>query len=211
MAAAFGRPVGEVFSFLSPAPVAAASLGQVYRATLCPELGGADVAVKVQRPGVLRAVALDLYIMRRAAVAVSALPEVSTDWAALIDAWAVRCAGAMGGAGARFAARFAAFFVGGSCASAGPMGAVSPLCGHRHARLTPSPRAPPPPGSFLHEMDYSREAQNALDWEAQMQAAGVDGVTIAHPVPALCSGTVLTTEWIEGGLSLLGRAPCILE
>lgn len=47
-------------------------------------------------------------------------------------------------------------------------------------------------------MDYSREAANALTWQAQMAAAGVDGVTIARPVDALCTGTVLTTEWVDG-------------
>jgi predicted unusual protein kinase regulating ubiquinone biosynthesis (AarF/ABC1/UbiB family) len=47
-------------------------------------------------------------------------------------------------------------------------------------------------------MDYSREAANAATWEAQMAAAGVDGVTVARPVGGLCSGYVLTTEWIEG-------------
>lgn len=51
---------------------------------------------------------------------------------------------------------------------------------------------------FLHEMDYAREATNAVTWSAQMAAAGVDGITVAQPVPELCSGYVLTTEWIEG-------------
>jgi aarF domain-containing kinase len=90
MADAFGRPVDQVFSSLSTSPVAAASLGQVYRATLSPALGGFEVAVKVQRPGVLEAVALDLHLMRAAAVAVGKLPDVNTDWASLIDNWAVR-------------------------------------------------------------------------------------------------------------------------
>lgn len=53
---AFGRPISEVFSVVSDKPVAAASLGQVYRCTLRPELGGGDVAVKVQRPDVLEQV-----------------------------------------------------------------------------------------------------------------------------------------------------------
>lgn len=39
-AAAYGRPVQEVFSFISPNAVAAASLGQVYRGLLRPEFGG---------------------------------------------------------------------------------------------------------------------------------------------------------------------------
>ena len=56
MKAAFGRPHDEVFSSISERPVAAASLGQVYRAQLKPELGGDEVAVKVLRPGVLEQV-----------------------------------------------------------------------------------------------------------------------------------------------------------
>jgi predicted unusual protein kinase regulating ubiquinone biosynthesis (AarF/ABC1/UbiB family) len=56
MAAAFGCPADEVFSYISPRPVAAASLGQVYRAQLRPQYGGGEVAVKVQRPGVLEQV-----------------------------------------------------------------------------------------------------------------------------------------------------------
>jgi hypothetical protein len=35
-------------------------------------------------------VCLDLYLMRQAAASVSAMPDVTTDWAALIDTWAVR-------------------------------------------------------------------------------------------------------------------------
>jgi hypothetical protein len=59
MAAAFGRPADEVFSYISPRPVAAASLGQVYRAQLRPQYGSGEVAVKVQRPGVLEQVRPD--------------------------------------------------------------------------------------------------------------------------------------------------------
>ena len=47
-------------------PVASASLGQVYRATLRDAYGGGEVAVKVQRPRVLERVALDLYVIREA-------------------------------------------------------------------------------------------------------------------------------------------------
>ena len=43
-----GRPVQEIFSQITPEPVAAASLGQVYKATL--RATGEEVAVKVQRP-----------------------------------------------------------------------------------------------------------------------------------------------------------------
>ncbi len=59
-----GHPIGEMFSELSPAPVAAASLGQVYRGRL---LTGEEVAVKVQRPNLRPILSLDLYLMRWAA------------------------------------------------------------------------------------------------------------------------------------------------
>jgi len=54
--------VADVFSEITPEPVAAASLGQVYRATL--RESGDVVAVKVQRPFVLETVSLDLYLAR---------------------------------------------------------------------------------------------------------------------------------------------------
>jgi predicted unusual protein kinase regulating ubiquinone biosynthesis (AarF/ABC1/UbiB family) len=56
--------IDEVFSQISPEPVAAASLGQVYRAKL---KTGEVVAVKVQRPDLLPTLTLDLYLMRWAA------------------------------------------------------------------------------------------------------------------------------------------------
>lgn len=46
--AAFGQSVGNVFVDLSPQPVAAASLGQVYKGTLSEKYGGGTVAVKVR-------------------------------------------------------------------------------------------------------------------------------------------------------------------
>lgn len=58
------RAVEEVFSEVSPMPVAAASLGQVYKARL---YNGDAVAVKVQRPNLLPTLTLDLYLMRWAA------------------------------------------------------------------------------------------------------------------------------------------------
>lgn len=58
------RSIDEIFSNISPEPVAAASLGQVYQARLHT---GEDVAVKVQRPNLLPVLTLDLYLMRWAA------------------------------------------------------------------------------------------------------------------------------------------------
>ena len=60
----FGRPVQELYRQISPNPVAAASLGQVYRAFLHT---GEEVAVKVQRPNLLPILKIDLYLMRWAA------------------------------------------------------------------------------------------------------------------------------------------------
>ncbi len=52
-----GRPIAQMFSTLSD-PVAAASIAQVHRATLAAT--GADVAVKVLRPGIERAFRRDI-------------------------------------------------------------------------------------------------------------------------------------------------------
>ncbi|MBE9135858.1 AarF/ABC1/UbiB kinase family protein [Nodosilinea sp. LEGE 07088] len=54
----------EIFSHLSPLPVAAASLGQVYRGRL---FSGEEVAVKIQRPHLRPVLCRDLYLMRWAA------------------------------------------------------------------------------------------------------------------------------------------------
>ena len=54
-----------IYAELSAMPVAAASIGQVYKGKLHT---GERVAVKVQRPGVLRRIALDLHISRMALI-----------------------------------------------------------------------------------------------------------------------------------------------
>jgi len=63
--AELGAPVASTFVGLDATtePIAAASLGQVYRCRL--REGGAEVALKVQRPDMIRAVSLDLYLLRR--------------------------------------------------------------------------------------------------------------------------------------------------
>merc|ERR1711936_324477 len=56
-----GRPVAEVFEGLDGSePIAAASLGQVYKVRL--EEDGQTVAVKVQRPDMQQAVLMDIHI-----------------------------------------------------------------------------------------------------------------------------------------------------
>lgn len=56
-----GATVEELYATFDPHPIAAASLAQVYRATLH---DGTDVAVKVQYPGIERVVEWDLDVIR---------------------------------------------------------------------------------------------------------------------------------------------------
>lgn len=55
-----GRPINVLFSEFDPEPLASASIGQVYRASLH---NGDAVAVKIQRPGIDHVVEVDLEIM----------------------------------------------------------------------------------------------------------------------------------------------------
>ena len=62
---AFKRPVDEIFARFERVPVASASIAQVHFATLRERDGGErEVAVKVLRPGMLRAIDKDLSLMR---------------------------------------------------------------------------------------------------------------------------------------------------
>ena len=56
-----GSKVTEIYQEITPDPVAAASLGQVYRGRL---YTGEEVAIKVQRPKLRPVISLDLYLMR---------------------------------------------------------------------------------------------------------------------------------------------------
>jgi predicted unusual protein kinase regulating ubiquinone biosynthesis (AarF/ABC1/UbiB family) len=56
-----GAEPDQIYAYLSPNPIAAASLGQVYKARLH---SGETVAVKVQRPGIASGIAMDMYILR---------------------------------------------------------------------------------------------------------------------------------------------------
>ncbi|NHC33885.1 ABC1 kinase family protein [Scytonema millei] len=59
-----GQTPEEIYAELSPNPIAAASLGQVYKGRL---KTGEEVAVKVQRPDLRDRITIDLYIIRRLA------------------------------------------------------------------------------------------------------------------------------------------------
>lgn len=78
----------RVFDWMSADPVAAASLGQVYKA----RVGGLAVAVKVQRPGLVEKIALDCYVLRAVATALIHLPgvRIRTDLVSIVDEYASR-------------------------------------------------------------------------------------------------------------------------
>ncbi|GAB4538275.1 MAG: AarF/ABC1/UbiB kinase family protein [Pleurocapsa sp.] len=83
-----GKPPQEIYAELSPQPIAAASLGQVYRGKL---KTGEEVAVKVQRPDLTRRIALDIYIMRSIAGWVQDnVKQVRSNLRAIIDELAER-------------------------------------------------------------------------------------------------------------------------
>jgi aarF domain-containing kinase len=85
-----GKPVTELFAEITKEPVAAASLGQVYKATL--RATGQVVAVKVQRPAVLETVSLDLYLARELGLLARKIPALvdKLDAVALLDEFAYR-------------------------------------------------------------------------------------------------------------------------
>ncbi|XP_052188986.1 protein ACTIVITY OF BC1 COMPLEX KINASE 3, chloroplastic isoform X2 [Diospyros lotus] len=84
-----GLPLDSIYSSISPSPIAAASLGQVYKARL--KYSGQVVAVKVQRPGIEEAIGLDFYLIRGVGFLVNKYVDIiSSDVVALIDEFARR-------------------------------------------------------------------------------------------------------------------------
>jgi ubiquinone biosynthesis protein len=78
MAQSLGVPASQVFAELDPVPAAAASIAQVHKARLRRGDGSdAEVAVKVQRPGIRATVEQDLDIVLR----IAAKLESRTRWA----------------------------------------------------------------------------------------------------------------------------------
>jgi len=80
-----GASIDELFTEITPECVAAASLGQVYKARL--RETGEEVAVKVQRPFVLETVSLDLYLGRILGE-IAKKVGIRTDVKALVDEFA---------------------------------------------------------------------------------------------------------------------------
>lgn len=89
-----GINLGQVFAKFEKAPIAAASLGQVYRASLSSSLaedfGLTNVVVKVLRPGIEEIVAVDLKALRKVGGWLSRIKLVSrrTDAPALVEEFA---------------------------------------------------------------------------------------------------------------------------
>ncbi|PSS31136.1 UbiB domain protein [Actinidia chinensis var. chinensis] len=84
-----GLPLDSVYSSISPSPIAAASLGQVYKAQL--KYSGQIVAVKVQRPGIEESIGLDFYLIRGLGFLINKYVDIiSSDVVALIDEFARR-------------------------------------------------------------------------------------------------------------------------
>ncbi|MEI1377869.1 AarF/ABC1/UbiB kinase family protein [Nostoc sp. UHCC 0926] len=78
-----GAPPEEVYAELSAQPIAAASLGQVYKGKL---KTGEEVAVKVQRPDLRERITIDLYILRNlAAWAQKKIKRVRSDLVGILD------------------------------------------------------------------------------------------------------------------------------
>ncbi len=79
----FGRKINEVYAEFELQPVAAASLGQVYRARLHT---GEEVAVKVQRPNLEATIKGDIVILKKVAKFAERFPQLNenADWAGML-------------------------------------------------------------------------------------------------------------------------------
>ena len=79
-----GRPIPEVFSEFGKIPVASASLGQVYKATL---RTGQIVAVKVQRPNIEDQISFDLLVLKRITRILARYPNLirGVDWLGTLE------------------------------------------------------------------------------------------------------------------------------
>ena len=82
-----GHPIPDLFAEIEPEPIAAASLGQVYRGRLH---SGQIVAIKVQRPQLANAINFDLAVLRRIARFMTRYPNFTrgVDWEGTIGEFA---------------------------------------------------------------------------------------------------------------------------
>ena len=82
-----GRPVDSLYAEIDSQPIAAASLGQVYRARLH---SGETVAVKVQRPNLEEVINFDLAVLRGIARFMTRFPKLvrGIDWEGTLNEFA---------------------------------------------------------------------------------------------------------------------------
>ena len=78
-----GRDPNDIYEFDPPVPIASASIGQVYRATL--KATGQRVAVKVQRPDALNTAPLDMYLLRQLARFVRERKKLRSNLVGIVD------------------------------------------------------------------------------------------------------------------------------
>jgi hypothetical protein len=84
----WGKSITTVLSDdLSAEPIAAASLGQVYKARL--RETNDEVAIKVQRPDIIEQIALDMHLIREIGGIVKRFSKLNTDVIGTVDAWGV--------------------------------------------------------------------------------------------------------------------------
>ena len=196
LAAELGRPVGEVFAAVDPEPLAAASIAQVHAARL---VGGEEVVLKVQRPGIRPVVEQDLDIVHRLARTLSA----GTIWGRTMG---VRELAAGFAAALRDELDFrveAATMAAAAEAAGGRDGVRIPpphraLCSERllvMERLDGVPLAAA--GPALDERGLDRHALAATLLDALLRQMVLDGLFHADPHP----GNVLLLA--DGGLALL--------
>jgi predicted unusual protein kinase regulating ubiquinone biosynthesis (AarF/ABC1/UbiB family) len=78
-----GKKINEVYAEFDVEPIAAASLGQVYRAKM---FTGEEVAVKVQRPNLTAIIKGDIEILRKVAGFAERFPSLNenADWAGML-------------------------------------------------------------------------------------------------------------------------------
>lgn len=84
-----GQPYQKIYSEISSKPIAAASLGQVYKGKL--KTTGEEVAIKVQRPDLRNSINIDLYLLRGlAGWAQKSIKQVKSDLVGILDELGLR-------------------------------------------------------------------------------------------------------------------------
>jgi len=81
-----GQPLSTIFETPFPnEPIAAASLGQVYKATT--KDTKQEVAIKVQRPNIMNQIALDMHLIREVSGPMKRIFNLNTDFVGVVDTW----------------------------------------------------------------------------------------------------------------------------